>query len=179
MHLLARSVLRPSHRAFAALPLCARRLPASQVGHPLHRPHAPSRRLFHPQPPTPPPTKPASPPAPPADKSHENIYTLPNILTATRLVAAPVVGYLVLHGAHAPALALFVYAGATDWLDGWIARRWKLRTVAGSVMDPAADKGLMVILTVCLALREQLPRTSLFCGGRSRRRGFLTFCRVL
>ncbi|RDW70200.1 hypothetical protein BP5796_08597 [Coleophoma crateriformis] len=88
---------------------------------------------------------------------HENIYTIPNILTFSRLIAAPVVGYLVLHDQHAWAVGLFAYAGITDLVDGWIARRWNLQTVVGTVIDPMADKTLMTILTVCLAIKGALP----------------------
>ncbi|KAI1862671.1 uncharacterized protein JN550_010008 [Neoarthrinium moseri] len=88
---------------------------------------------------------------------HENIYTVPNLLTFSRLIAAPFIGYAILHDAHAWALGLFVYAGVTDLLDGWIARRWNLQTVVGSVVDPMADKALMTILTVCLATKGLLP----------------------
>ncbi|KAJ8613067.1 hypothetical protein MRB53_037119 [Persea americana] len=88
---------------------------------------------------------------------HENIYTLPNILTASRLLATPAVGYLILTEQHTLALALFFYAGVTDLLDGWIARKWHLQTVVGTVIDPLADKALMTVLTVCLALKGALP----------------------
>ncbi|KAI1420589.1 CDP-alcohol phosphatidyltransferase-domain-containing protein [Xylaria sp. FL1777] len=88
---------------------------------------------------------------------HENIYTVPNLLTFSRLVAAPFIGYAILHDAHALALGLFAYAGVSDLLDGWIARRWKLQTVVGSVVDPMADKLLMTVLTVCLAMQGSLP----------------------
>ncbi|MCJ1368015.1 hypothetical protein MMC16_007153 [Acarospora aff. strigata] len=88
---------------------------------------------------------------------HENIYTVPNILTFSRLVAAPVIGYLVLHDQHAWAVGLFAYASITDLVDGYIARRWKLQTVVGTVIDPMADKTLMTILTVCLAVKGALP----------------------
>ncbi|KAB8416404.1 hypothetical protein FH972_024923 [Carpinus fangiana] len=89
--------------------------------------------------------------------THENIYNLPNALTLSRLVLTPVIGYLVLHDQHAWAVGLFVYAGTTDLVDGWIARKWKLQTVVGSVIDPMADKLLMTVLTVCLALKGALP----------------------
>ncbi|KAI0816663.1 CDP-alcohol phosphatidyltransferase-domain-containing protein [Xylaria sp. FL0064] len=88
---------------------------------------------------------------------HENIYTVPNLLTFSRLIAAPVIGYAILHDAHTLALGLFAYAGVSDLLDGWIARRWKLQTVVGSVVDPMADKLLMTVLTVCLAMQGSLP----------------------
>ncbi|KAI1102587.1 hypothetical protein F4804DRAFT_312725 [Jackrogersella minutella] len=88
---------------------------------------------------------------------HENIYTVPNILTFSRIAVAPFIGYAILHDAHAWALGLFAYAGVSDLLDGWIARRWKLQTVVGSVVDPMADKMLMTVLTVCLAYNGALP----------------------
>lgn len=88
---------------------------------------------------------------------HENIYTLPNILTFSRLIAAPVVGYLIIHDMHMPALGLFVYAGVTDLVDGWIARKWGLQTVVGTVIDPMADKALMTVVTVTLAMKGALP----------------------
>jgi cardiolipin synthase len=88
---------------------------------------------------------------------HENIYTVPNLLTFSRLVAAPFIGYAILHDAHTLALGLFAYAGVSDLLDGWIARRWKLQTVVGSVVDPMADKILMTVLTVCFAVQGALP----------------------
>ncbi|KFH43098.1 putative CDP-alcohol phosphatidyltransferase class-I family protein C22A12.08c-like protein [Hapsidospora chrysogenum ATCC 11550] len=88
---------------------------------------------------------------------HEDIYNIPNALTFTRLVAAPAIGYLVLHDCHAWAAGLFAYAGITDLVDGWIARRWNLKTVVGTVIDPMADKALMTILTVCLAMKGALP----------------------
>ncbi|KAI9661742.1 MAG: hypothetical protein M1821_008981 [Bathelium mastoideum] len=88
---------------------------------------------------------------------HENIYTVPNALTFSRLLAAPAIGYLVLHDYHAWAVGLFAYAGITDLIDGYIARHWNLQTVVGSVIDPMADKTLMFILTVCLAAKAAIP----------------------
>ncbi|KAF4120268.1 cardiolipin synthase (CMP-forming) [Geosmithia morbida] len=88
---------------------------------------------------------------------HEDIYTIPNALTFTRLLAAPVVGYFVLHDQHVWATGLFAYAGITDFIDGWIARRWNRKTVVGTVIDPMADKALMTILTVALAAKGMLP----------------------
>ena len=62
-----------------------------------------------------------------------------------------------MHDYHAWAVGLFAYAGITDLVDGWIARRWNLQTVVGTVIDPMADKTLMTILTVCLAIKGALP----------------------
>lgn len=92
----------------------------------------------------------------PAD-IHENIYTVPNMLTFTRLISAPMVGYLILHGQVSIALALFTYSCFTDFLDGFIARHWNLQSVIGSIIDPLADKMLMMICTVCLATTSEIP----------------------
>jgi cardiolipin synthase len=96
-------------------------------------------------------------PSPSSRTPRENIYNLPNFLTVTRLVAAPATAYLLLHDHHTWAFALFAYAGVTDLVDGWMARKWKLQTVAGSVIDPMADKALMIILTVTLAVKGAIP----------------------
>ncbi|KAE8353531.1 CDP-alcohol phosphatidyltransferase-domain-containing protein [Aspergillus coremiiformis] len=93
----------------------------------------------------------------PLPSSHENIYTVPNILTFTRLVAAPLVGYFLVHDYHQAALALFAYAGITDLVDGYIARRYNLQTVVGTIIDPMADKLLMTIGVACLAVNGSIP----------------------
>ncbi|KAK1768517.1 hypothetical protein QBC33DRAFT_535248 [Phialemonium atrogriseum] len=100
---------------------------------------------------------PALPSLPSLPTARENIYTIPNILTFSRLVAAPFVGYTILHDHHAWAFGLFAYAGITDLLDGWIARRWNQKTVVGTVIDPMADKTLVTVLVVALATKGALP----------------------
>lgn len=82
---------------------------------------------------------------------------MPNILTFTRLLAAPAVGYLLVNNHHTAALSLFAYAGITDLVDGWIARRYNLQTVVGTIIDPMADKLLMTIGVACLAANGSLP----------------------
>ncbi|KMU77150.1 hypothetical protein CISG_06187 [Coccidioides immitis RMSCC 3703] len=72
----------------------------------------------------------------------EDIYTIPNILTFTRLVAAPMVGYFILNSNHVMALSLFAYASITDLVDGYIARRFGQQTVVGTIIDPMADRYL-------------------------------------
>lgn len=89
--------------------------------------------------------------------SHENIYTLPNFLTVTRLISAPIIGYLVVHQQLGWALSLFAYSCVTDFVDGFIARHYKLQTVVGSVIDPMADKFLMMTLASCLAASGDIP----------------------
>ncbi|KAJ7580263.1 CDP-alcohol phosphatidyltransferase-domain-containing protein [Mycena floridula] len=87
----------------------------------------------------------------------ENIYTWPNLLTVSRIAACPVLGYCILQSDFHSATALLVYAGLTDLADGYLARRFNMQTVLGTILDPAADKILMTTLTVTLAIEGKLP----------------------
>ncbi|KAI8084745.1 phosphatidyl synthase [Halteromyces radiatus] len=89
--------------------------------------------------------------------THENIYTIPNFLTFSRLLSAPFIGYLIVQHNYDIALGVFALAGFTDMLDGYIARRYNLKTVVGSIIDPAADKTLMTVMTITLAMEGVLP----------------------
>lgn len=91
-------------------------------------------------------------------ENHENIYTIPNILTASRLICAPIIAYCIVHEQHVAAVSLVAYATITDLVDGWIARRFNMQTVVGTVIDPMADKALMLSLTLSLAYANVLPR---------------------
>lgn len=74
---------------------------------------------------------------------------LPNTLTIVRLVAAPMVAVMFLYFTRPYAdwfaLILFVVAAATDWFDGYLARAWKQETKLGTMLDPIADKAMVVI----------------------------------
>jgi CDP-diacylglycerol--glycerol-3-phosphate 3-phosphatidyltransferase len=81
---------------------------------------------------------------------------LPNLLTLYRLAAAPglAIAYLMLDrpSADAVALALFVTASITDWLDGRLARAWNVESDFGRMMDPIADKAMVVIALVLVVM---------------------------
>ena len=90
------------------------------------------------------------------------ILTLANQLTLGRLLLVPVLVILVIYGYSGWALITFVVAGITDGLDGLIARRSGQRTSLGALLDPMADKLLLVstfvVLTMPgLALTNRLP----------------------
>jgi cardiolipin synthase len=55
------------------------------------------------------------------------------------------------------ATALLFYAGLTDLVDGWIARKYNLKSVVGTIIDPMADKFLMITLTGALAYTGAMP----------------------
>lgn len=86
-----------------------------------------------------------------------HIATLPNAISALRLCAVPVVVWLALGGAWWGAFGLFVLAGVSDALDGWLARRGAASQL-GAVLDPLADKALLVGMIVTLASLGVLPR---------------------
>jgi len=82
--------------------------------------------------------------------------TLPTILTLFRIALLPVmviVFYAPFHGANIAASAVFIAAALTDWLDGWIARRFGMTSAFGAFLDPVADK-LMVAVTLFLIVQD-------------------------
>lgn len=82
---------------------------------------------------------------------------LPNLITLARLLSVPLAIWLILGQRYGVAFWVFVGAGISDALDGYIAKRWDRRTRLGAVLDPAADKALLTGVYVTLALAGQLP----------------------
>ncbi len=87
----------------------------------------------------------------------DRIATVPNALSALRLVLVPVFASLVVRGEAMPALIVFTVAASTDLLDGLAARVLDQRTRLGSYLDPLADKSLALASLVLLAWRGALP----------------------
>jgi cardiolipin synthase len=81
-------------------------------------------------------------------------WTLPNILTVLRLVAAPGIAVMFLYFSRPLAdwfaLTLFVVAAVTDFFDGYLARAWKQESRFGAMLDPIADKAMVVIAIMVL-----------------------------
>lgn len=78
------------------------------------------------------------------------IRHLPNLLSALRLLAAPLAAFLIHAGDYSAAFTVFVLAGASDAADGFIARRWGYMSRFGAWLDPAADKLLMLVCFIAL-----------------------------
>ena len=93
----------------------------------------------------------------PATVSNQ-IWNIPNGLSFLRLLGVPLFLYLVL-GPHADgwAVALLMFSGFTDYLDGKLARRWNQMTRLGQLLDPAADRLYIVSTLVALTIRGILP----------------------
>ncbi len=85
------------------------------------------------------------------------LRNIPNVLTAVRVVLAPLTAYLIVRGSDLEALGVFALAGASDAVDGFLARRFGLVSRFGEYLDPAADKLLMLICFVTLTLMHQAP----------------------
>jgi len=85
-----------------------------------------------------------------------DIVNLPNIITFGRLCAVPLAVWLVLQHQMALAFGLFALAGLSDAVDGWLARR-RGGSVLGAMLDPVADKALLVSMFVTLAAIQVLP----------------------
>lgn len=91
--------------------------------------------------------------APPMEKTTVNIFNIPNLLSISRILSVPVFIILMLEPSPVRALAagiVFSLASATDWLDGYLARKWGQVTKMGKLLDPIADKILIMSALVIL-----------------------------
>jgi cardiolipin synthase len=82
---------------------------------------------------------------------------LPNLLTILRLLLVPCFLGASVEGMYVTAFVIFVSAAVTDVLDGWLARRLDVRSRLGALLDPAADKTLMVCGFVYYTSAAKLP----------------------
>lgn len=82
---------------------------------------------------------------------------LPNLITLGRLILVPVIIYLIGNQAFEAAFWVFVAAGISDGVDGFIARRFNFKTTLGAYLDPVADKALLVSIFVSLGMQELIP----------------------
>jgi cardiolipin synthase (CMP-forming) len=82
---------------------------------------------------------------------------LPNLISLARLMLAPLSVDMIVERRWPEALAIFLIAGLSDALDGWIARRFDLRSELGAYLDPLADKALLVCNYVTLAAVGLIP----------------------
>ena len=82
---------------------------------------------------------------------------LPNLITLGRLLCVPLAIWLILGERYGLAFWVFVAAGISDALDGWIAKRWDQRTPLGALLDPIADKALLAAVYITLGFAGELP----------------------
>lgn len=82
---------------------------------------------------------------------------IPNFLTILRILAIPLFIILLFYEFYAPALVLFICAGITDALDGFLARTFKQKTTLGAYLDPIADKLLLSTSFVAFSILKLMP----------------------
>jgi len=86
-----------------------------------------------------------------------NLSFIPNLLTVGRMLVVPPLVWMLLAGQYQWALALAMFAGISDLLDGWLARRFSWQSRWGGIYDPLADKFLMVAGYLTLGWLGELP----------------------
>ncbi len=91
------------------------------------------------------------------DKTRENIWNVPNILTMIRAALIPVFLVLYYSSLRYAALTVFLLASATDLMDGYIARKYNLITNFGKLMDPLADKLMVISVLLVQTVSGILP----------------------
>jgi cardiolipin synthase len=85
------------------------------------------------------------------------IVTIPNMISMVRLGCAPVFVWLLAEDDLLAAAALLAVLGASDWVDGWIARRFDQGSDLGKVLDPVADRILLLLAAVALVVQGSVP----------------------
>ncbi|MEE4238705.1 MAG: CDP-alcohol phosphatidyltransferase family protein [Anderseniella sp.] len=83
--------------------------------------------------------------------------TLPNLITIGRIFLVPAIVWLLFNHDYLWAFVLFLVAGLSDALDGFLAKQFNLRSELGAYLDPLADKVLLVAIYVVLGIFEHLP----------------------
>lgn len=87
----------------------------------------------------------------------ENNLNVPNALTILRILLVPFFAWQYLRGNQVAALVIFLIVQLTDLLDGMIARKYHLITSFGKLMDPLADKLMLISVLICFTITGKLP----------------------
>ena len=85
------------------------------------------------------------------------VWTVPNVVSMVRLALVPVFAVLIVSGEDVWALIVLAVSGASDWLDGFLARRLDQVTKLGQVLDPAADRLFILVTLIGLLWRGVVP----------------------
>jgi len=84
--------------------------------------------------------------------------SIPNLITLGRILLVPIVVWAISSGAMWIAFVLFVVAGVSDGVDGFLAKRFNMTTELGAYLDPLADKALIVSIYLTLGINGEIPR---------------------
>lgn len=86
-----------------------------------------------------------------------DIWTVPNAISMLRIALIGVFGWTLVIGQDGWAIAALALAGISDFLDGYLARRWNQVTALGRILDPAADRMLTVVVVLGFGIRGIVP----------------------
>ena len=84
--------------------------------------------------------------------------SIPNVITLGRILLVPIVVWAIMSGAMWIAFMLFLAAGLSDAVDGYLAKRFNMTTELGAYLDPLADKALIVSIYLTLGISGEIPR---------------------
>ena len=84
--------------------------------------------------------------------------SIPNLITLARILSVPVIIWAITSGEMRIAFILFLAAGLSDLVDGFLAKRFGMATELGAYLDPLADKAMIVSIYVALGIVEAMPR---------------------
>jgi cardiolipin synthase (CMP-forming) len=84
--------------------------------------------------------------------------SIPNLITLARILLVPVIVWAITSGEMLAAFVLFLAAGVSDAVDGFIAKRFNMASELGAYLDPLADKALIVSIYVALGISGAIPR---------------------
>ena len=87
-----------------------------------------------------------------------NIRNIPNIITLGRIILVPIVVWAIASNQMEIAFAVFVVAGVSDAVDGFLAKRFNMTSELGALLDPLADKALLVSIYIALGIWGAIPR---------------------
>jgi len=92
----------------------------------------------------------------PAGKGPPQV-TIPNLISIARLFLVPLTIWLIVSNEPMTAFWIFVLAGVSDGVDGFIARHFNMRSVLGAYLDPLADKALLVSIYLTFSVLNEIP----------------------
>ncbi|MDY0191682.1 MAG: CDP-diacylglycerol--glycerol-3-phosphate 3-phosphatidyltransferase [Desulfuromonas sp.] len=96
---------------------------------------------------------------------HNGMFNLPNVLTLARIACVPVIVVLLCYDSRQMgfwAAVVFSLASITDWVDGYLARKWEIVTVMGKFLDPLADKLIVMAAMIMLIPLQRIPAWAVF-----------------
>jgi cardiolipin synthase (CMP-forming) len=87
-----------------------------------------------------------------------NITNIPNLITLARIMLVPIVVWAIASNQMEIAFAVFIVAGVSDAVDGFLAKRFNMTSELGALLDPLADKALLVSIYIALGIWGAIPR---------------------